>query len=918
MSRSLFLLVAVLLLAIGSVSGTTCPAYDTTTLTGYSWPGFDLYHVPAANVSACSAACCATALCQAFTFQVATATATNCTVGSECCYLKYQVQDPVAVADKSSIAGLVLPVVPEEAQLFDWYILTRVTANTTGAWNVTLFVEAVLVDVSINLAMEFNLSAATIYRYLRLSTNNEYSYDVSANVVFYIMAPIYYATGITADVFGNTFSLQLAPKVGGWGTFYAPNSGAILSGEVVMQSYASVVAFPLPAVLGEGVYDAQTTLEYALLAYPKHNNNSLWQMELKADIATNIAWLTNVTNPASLLPFISIQSPAANINPASLRLSVGYYTEEYTLTFTLSAYITTVTGPYFTPDVLLLAFKYLAAGDNNDQNLFVPFAASNIHILAQDYVIVNDLAPSSGSSSTGSSGSTVCQASSDESITFQATLAGSNITGSSAAEFVQLVQLDVAWMFAELLDTFGIASSYEVLNTAQFVPYVQLVWPFVNSSGGVSVVESYSATTNKSVQPLANRNDYFFVKFNLLNTVSCVFDGAEATTVAEILFNPETFNAYGSIYTPITHLTIIFGEEYLPVLQPVVLSGAPLCTDSQTLPSCSYIGYTNTTANSVVATFVMSLGYPIITVADFNSRLQADIVGNFQLLGKNSADALIPYVLITSINSATLSSTVVQFEVLGSVSALGLSAVVVVETFAAQAAMGNLSLPSVGFYYTATVPAQAVSTTVVGGASIGTSGSSSSSGSAVPSGSSGYPAGSVAIVFYVVIESITELFAIEIQEDIALNLATIAGIGATSDELLLPFVVVTNINGTAISPLGQRRLLQAATTGSQATVSFVLLGSVSGLGSVSANISASALSQGFANKAQQGTLQTPASGASAPAQNVSTSAVGGGMSSSSSSTGGVQATGTNGAAVGSAVSVATLLVAVVVALALLL
>ena len=462
--------------------------------------------------------------------------------------------------------------------------------------------------------------------------------------------------------------------------------------------------------------------------------------------------------------------------------------------------------------------------------------------------------------------------------------------------------MDVAYMVVDVISWYAQqASITDTMDQSYFLPYVQLLWPFVTTTGNVSVIESYAPSSNGTMQPFANKQGWFYVKFNLLNTVSCVFDSAPATYVAESLFNAEALNSYG-YFLPNTELDVSFDMDRTPTLLPTIVSGLPICSSSQTLPSCNYYGAVNTTANSVTVSFMVSLSYPIITVADFNSKVVVDIVGNFQLLGSHNATQLLPYVVIASIVSSTLSSTVVSFEVLGTVQAkLGLSPVIVAETFAAEAATGNLSLPLLTYWYGASVTAQTVATTAI---STLTSLSSSSSGSS-SSANSGYPAGSEAIVFYVIVGSISSdaLFAIQIQQDIALNLANITGL---SIDELLPFVRVTNINGTVIVSAGARRLLQ---DGPHTSVSFVLLGSVSALSTASQPISATTLTAQFAQKAQQSGLQTPNSGASAPAQAVSSSDVG-----PSSSTG-TQAT--NGASSG-AVSMSTLMSAMCAAVALLL
>ena len=69
------------------------------------------------------------------------------------------------------------------------------------------------------------------------------------------MAPIVGAMSVTASQYATAFELQIAPAARGWGTFYAPNSGALLVGEVVSETHPTV-AMPPPAQLGLPVYDA--------------------------------------------------------------------------------------------------------------------------------------------------------------------------------------------------------------------------------------------------------------------------------------------------------------------------------------------------------------------------------------------------------------------------------------------------------------------------------------------------------------------------------------------------------------------------------------------------------------------------------------------------------------------------------------
>ena len=926
MSPCLCLLLAALLVAISGVSGTDCPTYNTS-LTNYVFPGFDIYHMSVANLDACSDACCALSTCQAFTFQIETTAAVNCTSGSACCYLKYQVQDPVPTTLETQ-SGVIESGFTFSVPLVDWSFQFSITANgtynSTTKLNVTWFLDAVLVDVSVNLAMLANTSASVVYRYLRLSPYSAQVDDTTTvSFQFYIMAPIYAATGVTPEDYSDALQSQLAPLDNVWGTFYAPNSNGFLTGDVVVNADSQEVTFPVPAVPGLPVYDAQVILNFILFTYPTHLNMTLWLSEIKNDVAANAAWLCNLANASALLPFITIQSPAANLNPASFQLTTDDNEQQYQLKFTLSAYITTVTGPSWTPDAIGQGFQYLAAGEHQNVQLFVPFT-SNLVVPTNEYVELDQLPPST--SSTGTPTGDVCQSGLDGTMTFQASL-GANATDSDPEMFVSAVRMDVAWLIAESINAFlsmqqtvQASFSTETIVAGLFLPYVQLVSPSVNVTAGVSVVQAYSPTSmNNTVQPFANRSvdNYFYVTFNLLSNVSCIVGGAPVPEVLQVVLNQMIFANVTDytymLYTPNAQLNVNIDENHNTTATDTVLSGLPLCPDTAPFPSCSYMAAANTSAGTVVVVFTLSLAYPILDVADFNSWLAADIVLNFQLLGGVNSTLLIPFVQISMIDSHILAATVVQFQLEGAMATLGVSPFIMAETFAVEAALGNLTLPNVGFWYGATAVVQGV---LVNGvrtpiptpspssipsisAPSGTITTGSVPTGAAPSGPASWPVGSQAIVFYIVVGSISSdvLFAIEIQEDIALNLANITG---TSVDLLLPYVVVTNINGTVIASGGNRRLLQ---TGPRTSIAFVLLGSVSTLSTGSVNISASVLTNQFKQKAAQGTLQTPNSGASAPAQNVSTSPVG--PQPTSSSAGSASSSGSASATTGSTMSAST-------------
>ena len=1112
MSRSLWLSLAVLAVVATVVSG-GCPSYNTS-LVGFNFPGFNLYQVAASSVADCSAACCATTTCQAFTFNTAATTHANCTAGQGCCQLKFQRGDAIASTATNIVSGFIVAPNTTAVYVSDQSIQFNV-AFYSNLGNLTTLATLVLLDVSINIATHFDgVNASVILPYLRLSPVSTYRQSGSNNIqfTFIIASPIYSATGITPLQYAIALESQVFPFPG-TGNFSAPNSNVTLPNSV-QWSMTGANALPSPAVLGAPVYDAQITLAYSLGVHPTNNNMSLWLSQIVVDLAVNIAFLTNVSNVHAMLPFITIQSPAANTNPATLFTSTGVNVRQYSLTFTLSAYITTVTGPYWTPDVLQQGFAYLAASDNGADNivLFVPFRWSGISIVHNQLgSAVTDIPTATGS--TGLS-QPACQYASDVTVIMQATFTSTTVGSANSTLFIELIQQDIAWMLAQTADadpgTVGYVSGYATVNASAFLPYIQVVWPYLNNDVSPAVIESYSPAYSNGTavyQPFTNKTAIFFIKFNVLAGASCILDDFDAVGIVQETITWQ-FADTPVFKTPNAMLQVSLDALHKPLHQPVVLSGLPLCASTVTPPSCSFQAPTSSlgvTSGTVSIAFVMSLGFPIRQTVDFNLKLKADLA-----LSLNQPQLLLsPYITIVYYDSSTMDHTVVVFWLHGSVSALGVSADTLASYFISQAAIGNVTLPTIAYWYGVSVPTQSVSALGVadndyssstagnGGGQTGMEQSSSSAGqstqcapaydatvtylatftnatqgsqyngtfitmiqqdilqqlvhaaislnasgvintvqlqssvqvvwpyqlinptdpshesivsysptldglfspfldtsawfyvkfnllhnatcllgglsavsvaeayfngmtngdyvspvtqllvstsaqvqqvvlsglplcagtSAVGCGASapftlssstgsllttsvGYPVGSEAIVFFVVIGTIDASFTLHIQEDIAVNLANITGVSA---ELLLTFVVVTNVNGSATLNTGARRLLQS----SHVSVSFVLLGTVSALSTSNTPINASALSQGFSNKAAQGTLQTPATGASAPAQNVSTSSVGG-ESSSSSSTGGLQATGTNGAAGGSAMSVFTLLVALFAAAALLL
>ena len=1072
MSRSLLLLLAVVLsVVLGGVSSATCPPYIT--VDGSSFPGYDLFQVAASDASTCSAACCAVSNCQAFTFNIATADqhfSSECTVGSGCCWLKFQRGDALASSAAGNVtSGHLDPSLANAAvAVYDYEVSFALTADSELAVSDPDAFEALLlIDVSINLMSNFpQVSASVVLAYLRtmsLIFIQQSGSGNNAQLSFMITSPVYFATGITPEQYALALEAQLHPTNALTGSFYAPNSNITLSGFPDVSTQRGGSLFPQPAVPGAAVYDAQLTLYYHLNTHPTQNNMSLWLSQIRRDIAVNAAFLCNVSNVDALLPFISIQSPAANSNPATFVIGSG---RQYSLTFTLSAYMTTVTGPYWTPDVLQQGFAYLATYDGDNVVLFQPFS-SNITIQQLSGIQVTDIPTATGA--TGPALQPACQHAPDVQVVIQATFTNATVGGANSDQFIELIQRDIAWMLTLTADadpgTVGYTPGYPTVEAAAFLPYITVVWPFLNTDNpNAPMIQSYSPqidSGNGVYQPFTNKSAYFFIKFNLLSTAACILDGFTASGIVQELF--ESPLLVGSPFTTTNaHLQVAVDDQHMPSIQSVQLSNLSLCPSTATPPSCSFVSPlppSNFTAGTIYFTFALSLGFPIVHMIDFNLKLAADIVLNFHNLGSYQPSALLPYIVIDTVYSSVMDSTAVSFAVLGSVSSLGFSATSLVAGFIQQVELGNVTLPQLAYWYGASALLQAVvigsptgsptgsppgqgsecalaydatvrfeatftntttngtnfiqliqqdvlqqlahaATTlsvtaavnvtllqysvsviwpyvvtdqdnlpqqwletyapglngsvvtatdpsapfyvkfellanatcllnglsavsvaeaffvgmrstfvgqssqllfstadvqvqpvVLSGLSLCTGGGgfscpgrafsagdgSSSTGSA-PSSSSPYPVGSQAIVFYVVISSISSegLFAIEIQEDIAVNLANITGV---SVELLLPFVLVTSVNGSVIVGAGARRLLQS----SPVPISFVLLGSVSTLSTASVAVSASALTRGFVNKAEQGTLQTPNTGASVPAQTVGSAPVGPTSTSASSS-----------------------------------
>lgn len=92
-----------------------------------------------------------------------------------------------------------------------------------------------------------------------------------------------------------------------------------------------------------------------------------------------------------------------------------------------------MTGPDWTLQTLELGFSYLTEGDYESENMFPAFSNSNILMLNNFSPAYVNLPPASSASSSTTGVATVCQAGQDAIVTFQATLADSNVTGSNPA-----------------------------------------------------------------------------------------------------------------------------------------------------------------------------------------------------------------------------------------------------------------------------------------------------------------------------------------------------------------------------------------------------------------------------------------------------------------------------------------------------
>ena len=205
--------------------------------------------------------------------------------------------------------------------------------------------------------------------------------------------------------------------------------------------------------------------------------------------------------------------------------------------------------------------------------------------------------------------------------------------------------------------------------------------------------------------------------------------------------------------------------------------------------------------------------------------------------------------------------------------------------------------------------------------STGSASSSSSSSAASSSatmfttsvtGQDALPAGSyslqIAVSFDGPITNATET-AVLVAQDIAFNVANETG---TNVDAVLPYVIVTSVNGTAVGSSSSRRLLQTG-----APITFILLGTITRVVGDS-GFTTSSVVAAFVAAASNGTLAAPYSGATIYKQTVvAPTPVGAWPSSSSSSSSSSSGEGSpNGA---STVSTgAALLFAAVASLALLL
>jgi len=450
--------------------------------------------------------------------------------------------------------------------------------------------------------------------------------------------------------------------------------------------------------------------------------------------------------------------------------------------------------------------------------------------------------------------------------------------------FTQLAQQDIAWMLAAVAAanpaTVGNRTDYPAVQAAAILPYIGLFWPYLDYSNvNAPVLKSYSPAINNgstAYQPFTNRTAPLFLRFTLDNSASCLLNGVSAEAIVHSLFS-SLFVANSTLVTTNARLQLSVDAAHSPRHQSVLLSGLPLCGPNSTVtpPSCSFEVPTATLrfpSGSTLVPFVLSLRSPIVQIVDFNTKLQADLsVCITSQLHGYEAHALAPYIAIIVVQSDKLDKTLVSFVLVGTVSALGLSTNSLAAAFVSQAALGNASLPTLASAYGANVSAQSVTPTYGFSPNTVRCADCDSVSTASSSFSNGYPAGSELVVFYVLSDNYTAdtAFALHIRQDIAVNLANLTGI---AQQLLLPYVLVTDVHVTADSGAvssGGRRLLQAT----HVSVSFVLLGNVSTLSTSSANttaatLTAATLSEQFSNRVEQGAMQTPNSGANVPAQTV--------------------------------------------------
>ena len=729
-----FLAVLVLMAAALGVSGASSSCSYNTTGSGFNLPGFDLIQLPAASQDDCSAACCDTTACQAWVYAVtapaAPNTPVNCTAGQSCCWLKYQRGDPQPANVSAITSGWVLTA-PPSVFLYDASISFYVVGWDSSTHTLAQYCDLVLLDVAVTLSSIYSQwDASLIHHYLAVIPRTYTQPQLSGTAFYFnfmVMSPIYFATAIHPFFWVESFQQHVSE---GYGFYPATYSQGGSEGEA--GSFAGYGSFPGPALPGNPVYDAQVMLHYQITVHPTDNNMTLWRSQIQADIAANIAWLVNINYTTALLPFITIQSPAANTNPATFNVAVG---QTYLLAFTLSADITTVTGPQWTPDVLGQAFSWLAHDDDDNQqgvplaqiNLWQP-ATSGIAVLVGPYPFsaTNDIP--TADDSTGTTG-LQCQYGSDVDVQFLATFSAFTVGSPNTDQLIQLIQQDIAELLyiaaeADAGTEDYMSPAYTSVTAAAFLPYIEVVWPFLNTSvAGLPVIESYSATSgNTIVQPFATRSAYFYIRFNLLSNVSCILNGFTAQGIVQDMLDTYPFGGYINIVAVTTYSKLQLYTAPNPYLPPtarlVQLSGLPLCPIAVTAPSCAFVFNVPATSfsnNSQAINFTVSLAYPITVALDFTTKLQTDIVASLPLPTNVSAAVVLPYIVVLDVASTDMDETLVSFAIQGSVSKVGfgLSSFNLTAAFVASAQAGQLNMSNIAYWYGAVVPLQTPMTRLI-------------------------------------------------------------------------------------------------------------------------------------------------------------------------------------------------------------